>query len=201
MLVVNSEETNVVNFTNVKMVVPKTFVDDGDIWIMLKHSISPFLSVTTPCGDERSGWQFSFSLKRKQQYYNVTIFLTIELLISLQVAALMLPPDDSNRSAYSITVMLGFSISQSIFTGNIPKTSQTVYIFVYVGAYMIIGSLITIYCVFMCFFHQFISRGKWKGIPMARIVDLAVLIFALISIAAVNCYYFNQIIPDNGKKN
>ena len=149
--------------------------------------------VSSVQGDNHPGFYFSFTFKRKQQYYYVTIFLTIELLIALQLSGIILHPSDSNRAAYSITVILGFSISQQIFTENIPKTSQTVYLFIYIGSYMVIGSLVTFYSVFMCLISDSArvkNRPNVCGLPFVRFIDLVVFSMFLCLIILINCYYF-----------
>ena len=183
------------DFPTPNVVIAPGFVVEGDIWSLLNTSIQ-----TEPMdlpGGENILWKISFLFKRKQQYYNITIFLTLELLSILLIAGIILEPDDSNRSAYSITVMLGFSISQSIVTQNIPKTSQPVFLFIYIGGTIVQGTLITIYNLVICFLcNDPWMQNKYRGIRYVRLIDLVMFIFSIVCFLSVNAYYFAQVIPD-----
>ena len=148
--------------------------------------------------DGRDMFFFTFKLKRKQQYYYVTIFLTVELLIALQITGILMHPGDSNRSAYSITVILGFSISQSIFTSNIPKTSQFVYLFVYIGTYMAIGSFVTIYSLVIGLVADWprLKNKKVCNLSLLRFIDVIVFCVTVLLILLTNAYYFGNVVPD-----
>ena len=175
------------------------FLAKSDIWKYNRgdesiNSTSPLFPFDPVVQSNISGMlpisRYGVTLCRKQEYYIWTIFVSLELTMLLQLATFIMPPDALDRSAYSVTVNLAFAVTQQVINGQMPKTSQTIYFFIYISAYLIIGAFVTIYvsiAATMTDTHKVrVCGGK---ITKARAIDLVVFMFtAALAIACTVAY-------------
>ena len=172
---------------------PDPIVNGFDTWT--NQGVWELVNVTsysetsfTPNQVKSQVLKFDFKFKRNHNYYLLTIFLPIQSLIFLQIIGIEIHPKDSNRSAFSVTIILGFSVVQNIVTSNVPKTSQTVYFFYYLFCYILFGTVITFYSVIVNKVSN-LERCK-KMVNRFLIIDRFVSLSTILFVVIVNLVYF-----------
>ena len=65
----------------------------------------------------------------------------------LQLSTFALPPETPERASFSVTVLVAFGILQTIIKAEIPTTSDTVLLVIYVVGQLSVGTLATFYIV------------------------------------------------------
>ena len=140
-----------------------------------------------------------FYFERRQEYYIMTMFVPIQILMALQMATFIMPPCAIDRATYSITVNLAFAVSQQVVNNQLPKTSQTIYLFYYFAIYLIIGAFITIHSIILAtaaesskWFRKERRLGSVK-ISNGRFIDLAMFILTLALVSVINLWYYSAI--------
>ena len=178
---------------------PIKFIDHSDIWKFIGMSTN----VTTNSQVELSLARFYFEFKRKQEYYAMTLFLPLEIIMLLLLVTFILPPSDPGRPAYSITVNLSFTVMQQTAYAAIPKTSQRVHLFWYIAYYLIIGAFVTIHTLITLAVatrdpnfqkRLFCDRRMSKG----DILELVGFLITIICLIAANVDYFYSVLGHNG---
>ena len=142
---------------------------------------------------------YHLKFKRRPQYYTGSIFVPMFLLLSLQISGLLIDPEEpGDRSAYSITIVLAFQFSQEQFTRNIPQTSQTVLLVVYVQFTTILSAMIAFYILLagvlvnLKMFQKTISKQfKWRAIRVADFTVTVAIIFIMIVASAI---FYSQVV-------
>ena len=122
--------------------------------------------------------------------------------MALQLATFIMPPSAIERASYSITVNLAFAVSQQVVNNQLPKTSQTIYLFNYIVVYLVIGALITIHTIILTTFWQNSDWVRNKRIilkhkvAMGRVVDLIVCSFMILLVMLDNVWYYSLVTSD-----
>ena len=121
-------------------------IDPADVWEFIAINTTV---VEVPYIDGLSQGKdrifFTMTLKRKYQYYIINILLPIWLLFVLQISILILPPDCMDRPSYSVTVVLAYAVSLTYVLGQIPQTTETVYLIVLIDLHIVVSVVMTIY--------------------------------------------------------
>ena len=161
-----------------------SMISNSDIWKFQDESQRYLVEKTSLMGVIPK-ITIKFPIARKQEYYIWTVFVPLELLMLLQLATFAMPPDTFERSAYSITVNLAFAVTQQVINGQMPKTSQTIYLFLYIGAYLMIGGAVTIYALTM-------ARANWwpKKRRLGQTIDTMVFFICLVLAIISTIVYF-----------
>lgn len=94
---------------------------------------------------------FTFKLKRRPEYFLSAAVFPIMCLVSVQLAAFLLPPELPDRTAFAMAVLLAFSVLQSQILTSIPKTPEHLYVNDYMLANMLATTFSTIQSAAMCF--------------------------------------------------
>jgi hypothetical protein len=88
---------------------------------------------------------FTITLKRKPQYFVLTMILPIVCLGILSILVFVIPVDAGEKMSYSITVFLAFAVFLTIISEELPTNSETTSILsFYLVLQMIIGELVLI---------------------------------------------------------
>ena len=132
---------------------------------------------------------FQFEIARRPNYFYIFIIIPIFILTTVQFAGFFLPPEESDRSSYSVTVLLSFTVIQAACMANIPKTPARIYLSELVLAQMVTSMVITIYTALITTFCTCSKYGnktiktRYLGkVRMVRIID--VFMFFIIGISA-----------------
>ena len=115
------------------------FIGNNKIWELVSKNATIVTGVTY------SNARFVLQLSRRPNYHLLLIMGPTVVLTFLQLAVFLLPFDVPERSSYSITVVLAMQISISAVYGEIPVTSQPVYLANYVAVCQMIGAIMTMY--------------------------------------------------------
>ena len=172
-----------INITDISSLIDAStntnFTSDTDLWHYEGASFEMF--------DQGYNIYLNVHLTRRWQYYIYTIFIPLYLLLTLQIAGLLIDAkNEGERSGYSITIVLAFQFSLDQVTGTIPQTSQLVLIVVYVNFISILAALIAVYMLISCWLvqnkwwnRQAMQQGpSWKRMP--RCLDSLVGILSLL---------------------
>ena len=172
---------------------PVFFVSDTEVWEYIGNSSH------AKDYSELSVARLYFRFKRKSEYYAMTLFVPLEILMVLLVATFILPASDPGRPAYSITVNLAFTVMQQTAYAAIPNTSQRVHLFWYIVYYLIIGAFVTIHSLITltistkdsnnCQKRQFCGRRLSK----VDILELVGFFITILAIAGANFDYFYNV--------
>ena len=181
-----------VQIEQMKTIILDKFLVEGDIWTLDKAYThlqkDPFYRTT-----EMSA---CFVLRRKGEYYIMTVFIPMASIMLMQLLTVIIDPD-LDRTSFAVTVMLAMAVYQQIFVGLIPKTAEPVYLFYYIMYQILVGGLITAYIVIISSVRQFevlrqpvVMFGGRVTVTRNRHVDLAVLIIAAILTMLGNVSFF-----------
>ena len=181
-----------VQIEQMDIIVMDGFLVDGDVWTLEKAYThlqkDPFYRTT-----EMSA---CFVLRRKGEYYIMTVFIPMASIMLMQLLTVIIDPD-LDRTSFAVTVMLAMAVYQQIFVGLIPKTAEPVYLFYYIMYQILLGGLITAYIVInssirqFSYFRQKVDMfGGRVSIAKSRHLDLIVLIIAALLTTFGNVAYF-----------
>ena len=180
------------------------FIPRSEIWTYQNQSMDSWVKLEEFKFGSMVGLTFIFPLIRKVQYYIWTIFFPLELLMMLQLGTFIIPPDQYDRGIYSITVNLAFAVTQQVISGQMPKTSETIYFFIYIAAYLTIGIFITIYTLLIALFSHS-SNLKFTTLfngrlSLVRTIDLLVLLLTTLTVLACTLAYFTAVFIHNNQE-
>ena len=172
------------------------FVDESSIWRWGNPMTETEL---TDMAKMNAITKFKFNFERRQEYYIMTVFAPMEILMVLQISAFIMPASALDRGAYSITVNLAFTVSQQVVNSLLPKTSQTIYLFYYITIYLGIGAAVTLVTLVMATLWEtadWVHKKEvlWNTkITHGRMADIVAAIVFILSIIAVNIWYFLKV--------
>ena len=166
------------------------FIPPTSIW-QLEQTPYPFNLSSVPDLNAINKVRIVFNFSRVVQYYLLSIFLPILILVAIIFAAFILPPDSGDRVSFAVTVMLAFSVLQPVVTVDIPKTAEPVYLFYYIQTHLVLVAAATVYIILV---HTFsLQEDKHAKIHrMARTADVIVAVILLIFIVVANIIFFRQ---------
>ena len=190
MMITSYEAPSIVNY-EINLATSFGFVAESDIWSLsnISYAILPIFT------EELTRMEISFLLERKITYYVVSVFLPLELLMILQFGAFFVPPNDSNRCSYSVTVNLAFAVYQQVIQESMPQTSQFVYLIFYISAYMAVGGTISLHCLMVTAapesWHEdgFGGKKQKRWITKSRLIDISSAILLIIIVVIVNIVF------------
>ena len=90
---------------------------------------------------------FTIVAERTGNNQRVDLFITCFSLSLLMALTVTIPVDAPERVSYSVTLLLALAILQFQIKSDIPKTTETIIIVVYINANILAGSIITAYTV------------------------------------------------------
>ena len=169
------------------------FIPDSAIWKFREPKIKMTQGLI---GDAYPLTTVHFYFERRQEYYIMTVFIPTEILMAVQLATFIMPPSAIDRATYSITVNLAFTVSQQVVNSQLPKTSQTIYLFYYIAIYLMIGAAITIHTIIVTTIWETADWVHKKEricnarITYGRIADLTVCIIVVGMVIGVNFWYY-----------
>ena len=138
---------------------------------------------------------FSITVKRKAEPYIFSIFLPTIALSILQLSPLAIPPQFPERATYSVTVLLAFAVINQLIQSAIPQTAEIVYLVIYVGFTVIIGTICTLYSVFSIILWE--KSGETRKISiygrqlsLVTFLDVTFLSVCIIVLIIVNIVFF-----------
>ena len=128
-----------------------TFIGDTEIWklIDMNHSTGTKQQETESKLDFRR-LTFTLTFERKYEYYIGLIFLPTTLLHILQLAALIMPPEQPDRPAFSMSVVLTIFVVLSMIYEKIPETSENIYLVYFIEVKLLMSVVLTIYMLVIC---------------------------------------------------
>ena len=197
------DDSTLINITNTEVVTldeewPDSahFIPESAIWrfrepnmAVVQELINGYVHITT----------IHFYFERRQEYYIMTMFIPNEILMGLQLATFIMPPNAIDRATYSITVNLAFAVSQQVVNNQLPKTSQTIYLFYYFAIYLVIGAFITIHTIILA---TLADNSKWfkkerrfgfVKISNGRFIDFTIFIVTLAMVLIINFWYYSAV--------
>ena len=159
---------------------PTKFIGESEIWEYKNTSIS-----IQDYGDATLGFReitVNLSFQRKYHYYIGNILLPSFGLCLLQLAAMLLPPDTSDRPMFSITVVLAYTFVLTSVFSLIPRTTGTVYLVVLLEIKLFLSIFITCYMLVLCFVINRFGKVIDHVEILTRKLDAFVAIFSLVTI-------------------
>ena len=110
----------------------------------------------------------------------------------LQLGTFIITPSDFSRGSYSITVNLAFAVTQQVISGQLPKTSETIYLFIFIASYLTIGIFITIYSLLIATLCSSSTRKRMvtKSMSLERAIDLVVFLITFTCVLTATFAYF-----------
>ena len=172
------------------------FVDESSIW---RWGNPKTETEITNIQKMNAITKFKFNFERRQEYYIMTVFAPMEILMVLQISTFIMPASALDRGAYSVTVNLAFTVSQQVVNSLLPKTSQNIYLFYYINVYFGIGAAVTLVTLVMVtlwetsdWVHKKKFLGKMK-VTNGRLVDIVAAVAFFLLIIIVNIWYFLKV--------
>ena len=131
---------------------------------------------------------FSFTVERRSTYHVQMIIVPSVILTVLQLAVFLLPYDAAERAGYAITVVLANQVSLTAVYGQIPVTSQPVYLVYYVSTIQSVGALI---CAYVMMTVRLADIKLLRSKSLARLdLSIAFLFFLLAIIINIVFFFF-----------
>ena len=134
----DSDEIKLVSTTDTLIVDRASFVENTE-WEILKTKSESY---------DIENVQFLFcniKIKRRHMHSVVNIILPIILLLFVSPFVFLLPNDSGERTSYSITVLLAFSVYMTVINDNMPSSSLPVaYISYFLLSTMVTNAIIVI---------------------------------------------------------
>ena len=206
------ESTYFMNFTEVSVDVMDqgSFIDSTQLWILTGLEAVRYENIyDAELENSYSHCSVRIHVKRSVSYYIGTILLPLAALCIIQNAAFFMEPHWPDRPVFSITVLLAFSILQSVFEMDMPKTSGVVYLSINISAQFSIGMILTLYYLIICCVanNNKTNPKKSKGtlfgclnIGMIRLIDLIMAICCVTISCIINAVVYFLIATDTKTK-
>ncbi|XP_052788255.1 neuronal acetylcholine receptor subunit alpha-9-like [Mya arenaria] len=107
---------------------------------------------------------FTLTIKRKPQYFILTVILPITMLAFLNICVFMLPCESGEKASYAMTVFLAFAVFLTIVSSTLPQNSDSIAI---ISKFLIIqtvtSTLITWAALFMARLNTYGEEMKIPG--------------------------------------
>ena len=200
---------------------PNIFLHSGQLWVL--DDVSVKLYNKTYAAESHSDYShclFTIYVHRNPFYYIGTILLPMAALGVLQNAAvsfynapplrrilpfflfidfnfqLLMAPEWIDRAVYCITVLLAFSILQTIIAAEMPQTSDMVLLQINISIQFLIGMILTIYCIFMSIFAttRQSKRKTYCNLTFERFLDLIASSICITTTILVNLILYLMMI-------
>ena len=158
------------------------FATESDIW--------QFENVTmeiNPVDDiDYTVWRIKVMIdfQRKYQYYIGNIFIPAFGLYLIQFAALLLPPENSDRPTFSVTVVLAYTLVLTSVFSLIPRTTEPVYLVILLEIKLISSIFLTCYMLFACFCINKNEQTMKETKIMFRKMDIVIAISSFLAVFA-----------------
>ena len=124
--------------------------------------------------EARLGLLFHVTLKRRTDYYVVTLLLPIFAVSLLTCFSFLVPRDSGEKTSYSVTVFLAYMVLMTFIKDNLPRTSTEQPILVlYIGVMLLFALLSVIWSIVTAFIAFKSSCGTSKCIRESSRVDLS----------------------------
>ena len=170
-----------INETNI-FIDPSSFTTETTIWTLEGTNI------WTGFYDDKyfSVWIITVEMtfQRKYQYYIGNIFLPFFGLYFIQLFALLLPPDLTERPAISVTVNLAYVFILTSVFDLIPRTTEVVYLVVLLEIQLFISIFLTCYMLFSCAFVKRLNDSPIKAMATIHQADKAIGLFSIVVVLA-----------------
>ncbi|CAG5115740.1 unnamed protein product [Candidula unifasciata] len=122
-------------------VVMKYMVTNGEYEISSDGASKEVQIYDTGCFDALS---FNIRLARRYFYVSLSVLLPINLLAVLSIVPFILPPEESEKVDFSMTVMLAFAVILTVVDEQVPHTSDNVCILVVHISLLLILSFLSV---------------------------------------------------------
>ena len=187
------------------------FISKSSIWTLVGFNATMAMKVYPDTPTEYDQAVFTFTLERKYQIHLLNIFmpcLALQVLISLSV---FMPPQLPDRSQFCVTVVLAYTVLQGVVSSQIPNSSETVFVVIFLAFQLLASLLITCFTLLTSelgrrlsfkkfYFYKFSQNGKWRKITIIRIIDLSFYSVAIVTIVCFDLFVFIHI-STPGEKN
>ena len=143
-------QENFNNITETNVRISSRVASDTYVWQIVDSSMTltkncyPVSTAGTFCSSQAN---FKITAKRTGENQRTELFVTCISLSLLMALAVAIPVDAHERVSYSVTLLLALAILQAQIKSEIPKTTETILIVVYINVNVITGSIVTAYAV------------------------------------------------------
>lgn len=175
------------------------FIPSGSEWILTNNSVSKGFAAFR---GNKSVVNFNYSFKRKPEFYIYTLMVPSFVLTCLELAGFLLPADLPDRSSFSVTTLLAFTVLQSQIVNRIPPKPQRSFLANYTDMCSILAWLCTLYTLGSCAMARTYPQwyrdtfkmkvahpaAKTLGLTRARAIDLFAFLAAFGLFIAINVY-------------
>ena len=120
------------------------FVGDTNIWSFIEMAVFE-RNVTYHDGLAYSQVIFAFDFVRKPFTFILNVIFPCFCLQILFCSVVFIPPEDTNRSMFGITVVLSFMVLQTNIFDLIPKSAHIAYIEVFMSCQLVTSVVGTVY--------------------------------------------------------
>ncbi|XP_071969552.1 5-hydroxytryptamine receptor 3A-like [Engystomops pustulosus] len=143
------------------------FASDGE-WEIL--NVVPSSKIMTYYNQSFGETLFYIIIKRKPVFYIVTLILPSLLLMILNIAGFYLPPESGERTAFKITLLLGYSVFLLVVSDSSPPSGTPL-----IGSYFVICMVLLVISVIECIFIVRIVHEKHFQRPVPKWLKTLVL--------------------------
>ena len=134
-------------------------------------------------------------LTRKPEYYLVNKVAPSEMLLLLDLAAFLLPPEECDRTIFTVTILLALTVAQTEALKSVPQTSQRILMNDYLLILLMLTTFITIQSALACYLYHLSPAKLTKKLHCAlgkitplRIFNIVCLIFVILGVVCIHLY-------------
>ena len=149
----------------------------------------------------------SFLMARLARFHMMNFILPCILLIFLQLCSFAMPVDETDRTAFTVTIYLAFIFIQSMLFTVLPQTPNQILLTDHIQFQSVFSTCITVYSAIIFKISKLFKTSHvkvfCKKIIIAHAIDLAVFIFCVFAtlgeIGWVLITFWDNYVDYNGK--
>ena len=201
--VASHDATQVVTIINARYhIFTDNFMASNSMWEPIRYWSNITTNVWTPLLNFHEA-KFTVLLERKPNWHLLNLFGPSFIFCILELASFLIPSELPDRAAFSVTILLAFTVLQSQIVKSMPATPKPIIIQYYVFFEMLYSMTIAIYSAGICLFRNHFSRfanqiavkgtikTQWK---LWHLIEIIAFIIACGCLVLMNCFTLITII-------
>ena len=200
-------QENFNNITEAKLQISPNVAADTYVWRIIGSS-KALTKTCYPIGNSEtfcsSRANFEIIIERTGEMQRIELFVICISLSLLMALIVVIPVEVPERASYAVTLLLALAILQAQIKGEIPKTTETILIVVYINVNIITSSIVTAYAVLSLGIFTRLTKSMKKSAKnklnrvfrMFKIFDVLILaltafVFVGLLLMLVICFEFD----------
>ena len=197
---VATQSNNLVNLSAIGVEITHTFLTDRGAWRYESYRTVIDVYVDEEVSQRKSKGTIYLTFRRLPDYYIYNLLCPSCVLTGLELVALLLPPNEPDRSTFTMTILLSLVVLQGGVLDRVPITSERIFLNDYILLNCVFATICSCYTCLMCCLsnqHGSLIKSKLKrkvivvcsmSITLNRFLDIIAFLFGIVMVLLINTY-------------